>query len=161
MSHPYVLAIRHGRSPANIKSSPAFGSINAHLDSRGVAQSLRLAERLQTIYEITPADTTVATSEHTSTLETADMAGFGVKVPYAVLNEVEDWGNIEGLREMIREGTVPPQAIAKAEAVLRNPPAETVWITHSLVIAGLCAVLKGHQDRFITPDFTEIRELRI
>lgn len=156
-----VLVVRHALSSANIKGSPSYGDPEARLVDEGIEQGEKIGITLARSYGINPALTPVAVSNHNRTDETADAAGFLNRVPYAALNEVENWKDIPNLRDLIRAGQLPPQAIERARLVLSQPPRESIWITHSLVIAGLCAVLEVHQDKHITPNFGEIRELPI
>jgi hypothetical protein len=156
-----VLAIRHALSSANIHGSASYGDPEARLVSKGIEQGETIGTTLVDSYGIDPSLTPVAVSNSKRTDETAETAGFVDRIPYEVLGEVENWKDIPDLMDLIRAGQLPPQAIEKAKLVLSQPPKEPIWITHSLVIAGLCTLLEVHQDKHIFPNFGEIRELPI
>lgn len=64
------------------------------------------------------------------------------------------------LRAMLRQNQIPPIALKAAEVTLRQAPSEGVWVSHGLLIAGLCTVL-GVADRYErpVPRQCEVRQL--
>ncbi len=156
------IVIRHSLSEANNAKGLAFGHADAPLMEEGrnrIRHQLipALAQR-----GIVAANSPVAVSRLLRTAQTATEAGFQTITPYVRLNEVEH--GLEGaeLRALLDAGGLPERALEHAAALLDNPPAEAIWISHGLVIAGLCAVLGlNHQYERRVPRFCEIRELPI
>ncbi|MDB5163920.1 MAG: hypothetical protein JWS12_538 [Candidatus Saccharibacteria bacterium] len=159
-----VLVIRHGLSEANNRNNVgmlAFASKDAPLMEQGRQQARELTAILRIEHDIDTAKTPVATSELLRTQQTAEEAGFTNISIYPVLNEVAHGIALPGLREMLDQKKLPDVALQAAHAILENPPAEDIWVTHGLVIASLCQVLDvAREDRFI-PRFCERRELPI
>lgn len=160
-----IHVIRHGLSEANNRNNIgtlAFAAKDAPLMGLGRDQARDRAKTLFADYGIDAKITPAATSELLRTQETAREMGFQVLRPYALLNEVEH--GIEGseLRAMLDDGILPDAALRSAEAILEQPPDETVWVAHGLVIAGLSQAL-GVRDKFerLVPQFCEVRELPI
>lgn len=156
-----ILVIRHGLSEANNRESLAFGSSTASLMDKGREQARQLGHLLSTKYALSTAATAVATSRLQRTQETAREAGFLNLSTYSVLDEVEHGMELTILREALDKKQLPAAAVEVAQAVLEDPPRESVWITHGLVIAGLCQVLGVCQDARFIPRFCEIRELPV
>lgn len=159
-----VLVIRHGLSEANNRENIgtlAFAGIDSPLMRQGQSQAEDLGYRLSVNYGIQQAEVYVATSELRRTQETAEIAGFRQITPYAILNEVQHGFELPVLKEMIKNRILPPAAATAAELVLVAPPEQAIWITHGLVIAGLCAALGVYQNKTFVPKFCEIRELPI
>lgn len=127
---------------------------------QGWEMARELGTTLRLGYGVAP-DTPVAVSELKRTQQTARGAGFDKLSVYPALNEVAHGVPLPGLREMLDRQQLPEVALETAEAILADPPAETIWITHGLVIAGLCRVLGDERyERFI-PRFCEIRQLSL
>jgi broad specificity phosphatase PhoE len=103
----------------------------------------------------------VAVSELLRAKETARLAGFYTLQIYSVLNEVSHGLPPLDLRQLLDNDELPQDAIVQAENILNNPPKERLWISHGLVIAGLCKVLGIHSEKRLIPRFCEIRELDI
>lgn len=159
-----VLVARHGCSEANNRNNVgtlAFANEQAPLMDIGREQSRQMGLTLCRTFGVTPQKTAVATSLLARTQETASEAGFTDLYPYTVLNEDIHHLQLAELREMLDRGILPHSALETAEKVLQNPPQEKVWITHGLVIAGLCKVLDMYNDARLIPKFCEIRELPI
>ena len=160
------LVIRHGLSEANNRDNrgtPAFGSASAPLMAQGWEMAHDAGVFLRAHYNIEPAREVVATSTMLRTQQTALGAGCRPEriITYACLDEVSDQRERAELRVMIDTGVVPPEAIEAAIRVLDAPPAEDIWFTHGLVIAGLSKVLGQHQDKRMIPRFCEVRQLFI
>lgn len=51
--------------------------------------------------------------------------------------------------------------ITAAEAILKNPPHERIWITHGLVIAALDQILNGRKPEMLILDFCGVAEFSI
>jgi hypothetical protein len=62
---------------------------------------------------------------------------------------------------MLQEGILPKEAITAAMAVLKNPPAEDIWVTHGLLMAGLAAVADVSPIKGLIPDVGAVQELTI
>jgi phosphohistidine phosphatase SixA len=154
-----ILVVRHGLSDANNRESLAFGQAEAGLMLRGRDQAAALGSRLHREYNIDPKETNVAVSEFRRTYETATRAGFNRLIVYPTLNEVSHGMELVDLRMSLDEGRLPSVAIENAVSILENPPDETVWVTHGLVIAGLCAALGIYQSERLIPQFCEVRKL--
>lgn len=157
-----ILVIRHGLSEANNRDNVgtlAFAAKNAPLMEKGKEQARERAMRLSSDYGINPQTTAVAVSDLLRTRETAKVMGFQQIAPYESLNEVEHGMAGAALRAMLDAGQLPAGALHAAEAILRQPPSQEVWITHGLVIAGLSHVLGiAHRFERLIPRFCEVRE---
>lgn len=146
-----ILVIRHGHSTANEPGVPtaktaedlAFANQLAELTPRGENECAELAGVLFTEYGIDARSTRVAVSEFVRTKQTAKQLGFSesLTTPYFALNEVDHGMELGALRAMLRQNQIPRFAEQAAEAALRRAPTEDVWVTHGLLIAGLCTVL--------------------
>lgn len=148
--------IRHGVSAANDEESPAFGSPMAHLLDTGRQQARDVRPQLAFADPREP----VATSELLRAQETAQEAGFTNIARCALLNELTTELSTEELVATLADKVVPPAGLRRAKEIITNPPSETIWFTHGLVIASLCEILGVTGDTFI-PRFCEIRELNI
>lgn len=155
------LLVRHAVSEANDKTSPAFGSPNAKLLDVGIAQADILGEALRKNHNLNPAGVTAATSKLLRTQQTARCAGFVGIQPYSELNEVTLTMRRDEIIEALQTQVTPRAAIVAAQTILEQPPTEQVWITHGLVIAGLCQVLGVSKQYSFIPAFCEIREINI
>ena len=156
-----VLAIRHGISMANDRNSLAFANGEAPLIDLGREQAKRLGSLLSGVHNVDLAETPVAVSELRRSQETAYEAGFETLIVHSSLNEVIHEMGRADFRKMIAAGRLPQIAIEGAQAILEDPPGEAIWITHGLVIAGLCQVLDVTHHRKLIPAFCEMRTLPI
>lgn len=127
----------------------------------GHEQARAMGRLLLDHYGIDSSLTPVAVSRLARTRQTARSAGFVAITPYGQLNEVKHGMELAELRTMLDAGKLPEIALREAEATLKNPPQQSVWITHGLRIAALCAVLDVYQNERLIPRFCEIRELPI
>lgn len=158
------LVIRHGLSEANNRhniGTPAFASPDAPLMPEGLAAAERLGLQLQEQFGITPNTEHIATSQYLRTIQTALTMGahYNHLRQYTILNELPRQQSGPELRAMLDNGQLPAQALVRAEAILASPPEEDVWVTHGLVIAGLCRTLGVYSNQRAVPRFCEIREL--
>lgn len=156
-----IFVIRHGLSFANDNKSLAFASSEAHLMPEGIAQASQLGFKLRNDYSIDPQTTEIAVSQFNRASETASSAGFTKFTKYPLLNEITHGMNLIDLRASLDRGVLPQAAIEGAEYILEHPPTEAIWVTHGLVIAGLCKVLGIYQKDNLIPRFCEIRQLPI
>jgi broad specificity phosphatase PhoE len=154
-----VLVARHAFSEANNKQSLAFGQVEARLTPEGRAQAKNLGQCFTRICGIDLTAIPVAVSELLRSEETAIEAGFRVRITNPLLNEVASGLREEEYKHAKETRTLPEAAREAAVRLLESPPAESVWIAHGLLIAGLCDVLQVAQDRSFIPKFCEIREL--
>ncbi|HET6747047.1 MAG TPA: hypothetical protein VFH06_03010 [Candidatus Saccharimonadales bacterium] len=163
-----VWVIRHAHSTANTTEVSAsmtaeglaFANRSAGLTERGTTECLALAALLPEKYGITPATTPVAVSEFTRTQLTAKSLGFEKRTPHPELNEVEHGMALDVLRGMLRQNRIPPVALAAAEKTLKRPPTENIWVTHGLLVAGLCTMLgTASQYERPVPRQCEVRQL--
>ncbi len=158
------IVIRHGLSEANDRNNigtPAFANPNAPLMDEGCAQAQGIPDALFVGYGIVAGDISVATSNMLRTKQTATVAGFKSQRAYDQLDEIAREAIDRALlKQMIKDKIVPDVALRAAERLLRNPPRERVWVTHGLLIAGVCKILGVYQDeeKLIQP-FCSIREL--
>lgn len=158
------LVVRHGLSEANNRhniGTPAFASPDAPLMPEGLAAAERLGLQLQEQFDSNPHTEYIATSQYLRTIQTALTMGAHCNHlrQYAILNELPRQQSGTELRAMLDNGQIPAQALMRAEAILANPPEEDVWVTHGLVIAGLCRTLGVYSNQRVVPRFCEIREL--
>lgn len=156
------LLIRHGLSEANNRhnlGTPAYGSSEASLMAQGKEQAAALGVYLVKKYGIGVLSEPIATSSMRRTQETAQTAGFTNLTHYGILDEVPFGLLPERERPSLDHG-IPITALKKAEEILSNPPSENIWVTHGLVIAGLCRVMdiEDKYERTI-PYFCEVREI--
>jgi hypothetical protein len=169
-----ILAIRHGHSTANVAEIPsamtaedlAFANRSAGLTKRGEAECIQLAAALSIEYGIDTSTTHVAVSEFKRTNQMTKLLGFREEEewtkPYRVLNEVDHEMELDVLRAMLRRNEIPAIALQTAEATLERSPKEKVWITHGLLIAGLCIVLDiADQYERLVPRQCEVRQLTL
>ena len=133
-----VLVARHGLSEANNAESLAFGKPEASLMETGIEQGRALGDTLRGSFSIDTNTAPVAVSELRRSQETAEAARFRNVTIDPLLNEVITSLPKPTLKEMIANKALPAEAIDVAEAILEDPPSEQIWITHGLVIAGLC-----------------------
>jgi len=105
-------------------------------------------------------DMRVALSRHPLAEETAYLAGFPDNrwVQSALLDEVELDMGPAALGAMLAKNKLPQAVLRHAALITEHPPEPRFWITHGLVIAGLCKVL-GVPTRPLVPDYGEIRML--
>lgn len=103
----------------------------------------------------------VAVSELKRSPRTAQVVGFHNLVTYPELNEVEHGMDLLDLRTSLDNGIIPDAAKIQAEIILNKPPEEDIWITHGLVIGGLCWHLGLYQTERVVPKLCEIRVLPI
>jgi hypothetical protein len=156
---------RHSLSEANNRNNygtPAFGHAGAPLMPEGRSMAKEMGEEFRFVYGIIRVRTPVAVSKMLRSQETAREAGFILLREYECLNEVDTKLPLPELKESIINRRQTAAALKAAELLLQTPPPEEVWITHGLVIAGLCELL-GIADRYehFIPKFCEIRELPI
>lgn len=151
-----ILVIRHGLSEANNRDnigSLAFAAEDAPLMEQGHNQAIQLRDVLLGTYHTVPEVTPAATSELLRTKQTAKDAGFCITQAYAQLDEVKHGMDLGELRTMLDYGQLPRIALEAAAQTLQERPAEAVWFTHGLRIAGLCALLGVYQDQRLIPPF--------
>ena len=165
-----VTLIRHAHSKANETDSSsltgedlAFANRSATLTAKGKLQCQELKPFLPTKHGVIPAQTKVAVSTFERTRLTGVELEFLAIKPYPQLDEADPSLPIEEYRNYVKEHRKLPEvslqaAVAAAEALLKNPPKEKVWISHGLLIAGICTVLKiGHEYKRLNPKQCEVR----
>jgi len=159
------LVIRHGLSEANNKMNIgklAFASSDAPLMPEGRIQAVDTRKYLLENYDRSIFNKTIAVSTMLRTQETAMVMGFSSHQEYDILDEVNHRTELHKLRIMLDKDILPVAALDHAEYLLEHPPEEGVWVTHGLVIAGLCKVLGISQENWrLIPRFCEVRELPI
>ena len=115
-------------------------------------------------HRIDPKDSRVAISNSSWTRLTAEAAGFkdDGMTAYGYLDDVAQGMERSVLHALLKAGKLPKAAIRRAKEILTDPPQESVWISHGLVIAGLCEVLGVTADfERPVPQFCEVRVLDI
>lgn len=154
------LLIRHAQSTANWPHEVGVDNMTARLTKAGTAQAYELGFRLNDrgIDKLQP----VAVSAFVRTQLTAINAGFNNLVSYEILDEaIHRPLTAEERRDIVQARTLPEEARIVAKAILLNPPPEDIWVTHALVIAGLCQELGVDTDERLLPTFCEDRLLDI
>lgn len=156
-----IIVARHGLSESNNHNNLqtlAFANPNAPLMDLGKKQAKELGIKLvkSNNFDLNCA---VAVSELKRTQQTAYYAGFKYLHKYTLLNEVLHGLPLLELRKLIDGKELPQESLDQANSLLEDPPQEQIWISHGLVIAGLCKVLGIHQDKRLIPKFCETREL--
>lgn len=156
------IVIRHGRSYANLRGNPAFGQRGAELTERGWSEAEALGPILYHDYDISLAETPVASSTMTRAKQTARTAGAMILERYAVLDEIEGL-TLEQIHAIRETKILPAHVLRESEKTLDNPPEEEVWFSHGLRIAGICQLL-GIYNEPVTrpyPNYCEIREITL
>lgn len=156
-----VYVARHGVSRANDKDSPAFGSAEAALLPAGEQQATDMGVEFSDKYSIIPESIGVAVSRLRRAQQSARCAGFIKLTITPLLDEVTTKMSQDELYDCLTNKYVPRASIEAAEKLLATPPEQTVWITHGLVIAGLCEVLGVPNEHRFIPRFCEIRQLTL
>lgn len=159
-----ILLVRHGLSEANNRDNIgtlAFAAEAAPLMEVGRQQASEAGKILRIQYGVNLNETAVATSELLRTKETAQHIGFTVMNAYSLLDEVRHDVALPKLRTMLDEGVLPDSVLRAAEDTLSNPPEESIWVSHGLRIAGICALLGTYREERLIPRFCEIREIEL
>lgn len=153
------ILVRHAKSQANYPYEIGVNNKTAALTPNGKEQAKGLASSLSQ-FGIS-SERRIATSTFMRAKQTAWLAGFWNATAYPILDEAIDRPLTEQERDLIHErGILPADALTAAEALLHEPPIEEVWITHALVIAGICQRLNIQADAII-PRFCEVRAIEI
>ena len=152
------LLIRHGKTDANNLTRAAFGKAGAPLNEQGQAQAKQLKTNLE-LRGVSSA-TPVAVSGLTRTHQTASIAGFTSIHANPLLNEVAIT-DPEQVQALIAEQKLPQHALDAAKAIIKNPPKQTIWVTHGPVIAALQQLLGRNSGESFMPEYCEIREIEI
>jgi bisphosphoglycerate-dependent phosphoglycerate mutase len=153
------LLIRHAQTEAFRLNRIVYGREGAPIIQEGIEQSKLLAEELKSL-GINVNDEPVCVSELIRTRQTAEVAGFKNIHINPILNEVNT-DNPELTLELVAKSKLPEKAIGAAKAIIANPPAEKIWVTHGLVIAALLFELGVSDPNKFVPDFCEIREIEL
>ncbi len=162
-SHVYMnrLVVRHALSEANgATGMTVTGRFEAGLTNEGRRQAGRLGAWLRRCGVDTEHEA-VAVSEMARSQETARYAGFSQLHVVSVLNEA---ATIEPSAQVMRRavrGELPREVLFDAETLLLDPPPETLWVTHGLIIAGLRRLVGAEYYTRYVPNFCEITELDI
>ena len=152
------ILVRHAQSYANRLTRLAFGVGGAELTEQGHEQS----KILGATFDARSIDKKqyVAVSELVRAQQTAASAGFIAQTVRPVLNELQTEQSPLEVTRNAANGILPKEAYDRAEELLRNPPPETIWFTHGLVIAGMRDVLGITAPRLV-PEFCEITEIEL
>ena len=154
-----VTLIRHAHSVANTMDAPgsmtegelAFVNRAAGLTELGVQQCHNLASCLSSEYGINPSTTIAAVSTYERPKLTAELLGFIVNpTPYSQLDEVAHGMSTRRIRELVRANQIPHIAVEAGRLALEQAPEEHGWVTHGLLIAGICIEL-GIVEQFERP----------
>ena len=169
-----VTLIRHAHSKANDTDSSgltgedlAFANHSAELTGKGKLQCQELKLLLPKRHGVVPVQTKVAVSTLERTRLTAVELGFVTITPYPQLDEADPGLPIEEYRAYVKWHRRLPEvslqaAVAAAEALLENPPKADVWISHGLLIAGICTVRKvGNEYKRLNPEPCEVRRVTL
>lgn len=151
------LIIRHGKSEGTRLNRALFGKQGGSLNELGKEQAKKLHSELAK--KGIDFSLPVAVSELVRTHETAKLAGFTKFVVHPELNEIntaDPQKTIDNLAKRI----IAPEAIEAAKKLIANPPAESIWFTHGMLIAALCRELNV-TTKTLVPDFCEVRELAL
>ncbi len=152
--------VRHGRSQANYPYEIGINNRLATLLEEGKQQSRGLTTNLGKLGIRT--DQRVATSTFIRAKQTAWVAGFDYASAYPILDEAVDRPLTGQERDDIKlRRIIPKEALVSADMILLSPPSEEVWITHALVIAGICQRLDVYSDVSAIARFCETRIINI
>ncbi len=149
--------IRHGHTGVKRGDRSKYGSEGPPLDALGRKQATALRTALLKL-NVDPGVEAVAVSEFLRTKTTAELAGFTDIQVRPVLNEIFTGLPVMDLKAFIDKRELPAVVLAKAQAILDNPPKERVWVTHGLVIMGLKELL-GIKDDPFDPIHCEVLEI--
>ena len=155
-----VYIIRHAKSLGNRRNRATFGVKGAGLSVEGVNTAKKLKKALADL-GIDANKEPVAVSELIRTRQTAEQAGFKRITTTPLLNEVDSGLQPDTLDRMLLNKAVPKAAIAAAKKLLKHPPAEQVWVTHGLLIAGLAHELNIPVHKLFVPEMASITTLTI
>jgi broad specificity phosphatase PhoE len=152
------ILIRHAETKANKGEQLSLTSAQIDLTDRGREQAKELRGILATL-GIDVATTRAAVSELACAQITAGLAGFRNPRITPLLNEIPRTRSPHVILNEVEQGVIPSEAIRAAKEIMRDPPAEPVWITSGLIIAGLEYVLGSQGEYQQIPNLGEAREL--
>lgn len=155
-----IIIIRHAKAEGGRHDRHLFPKEGAPLIEDGREAASLLTRKLLAL-GVDPAHQPVAVSELIRTHQTAEAAGFKTIKVYSVLNEVNSDLTPAKLDALIGERIVPKQALSAAKRLLKSPPAENVWITHGMLIAGLAEELGMAKNTLYIPEMASAIEIII
>ena len=151
--------VRHAVSRANDKNDLAFNNPEAGLIPIIGPEQMQPAREFFAQKGYDPY-TPVATSDMKRARQSTLAAGFFVLRYYAPLNEVDLPPEQKGAIKYTRD--IPEDILEETKELLRNPPAEEIWVTHGLRAASIFKILEIYQN-FDEHDFVmkfgEVRKL--
>lgn len=155
-----VLVIRHAISEGGRHDRHLFPKEGAPLSAQGILDAQGLHAQL-VAHNVDLENEPVAISELIRTRQTAEHAGLKNLSEYAMLNEVDSGLSPEELDAIIENKQVPKKAIAAAQKLLTNPPKESIWVTHGMLIAAMARELRIPPNELFVPDMATITALQI
>jgi len=151
-----IYLVRHGQTVVSRDKKEAwesYGLFGPPLSNAAIEKSHELSAHFG-VLGIDVESEVAATSEYLRARQTAEYAGF-TSVENPLLNEVKTTDSHQS-RAMLKEGKVPEEAEAAARALLRDMPAERIWFTHGLIIAGLLYLTGQTKSQDLEPPFATI-----
>lgn len=137
-----------------------FGPEGAPLSAEGREDAAKLRPQL-TDLGIDPTTEPVAVSELIRTYETAEQLGFRQITAYGSLNEINTGLTPDELNAMLARKALPEIAYQAARIILADPPSESVWVTHGMVIGALAHELDIPADTLFVPAMATITRLEL
>lgn len=156
-----ILLVRHGFLRPGDELRQKMDLDGPQLHSYGIMQARRvggvLLQKLDRSQWESPEYAPVAVSEALCTQQTAQHAGFTKQQVYSQLNEIGP-NDGEPAWDLTAARGIPETGLRAARALLEQPPEESMWFTHPLLMAAIYQVLEQptpNQYRF-TPDGCEV-----
>lgn len=154
-----IYLVRHAESTGTRYNRHEFSKEGAPLSAFGEQQATSLHKQFEVLG--VNFDDTVATSQLMRTQQTSKLAGFKNRVAYKELNEIEHRLPKDAIEALITARKVTPAALDAAKLLLQNPPPESIWFTHGMLIAAIAELLDISKDQLFIPDMASINEIEI
>jgi phosphohistidine phosphatase SixA len=155
-----VYIIRHSQAEGTRYNRMLFGKEGGALTEEGIQEAKTLKLQLKAL-GIDVNTEHVAVSDLQRTYQTASYAGFMNITVNSLLNEVNTGLPPEELEILLENKHAPEAAIKAAKAILDNPPAERVWVTHGLVVAGIAHELGIAPGELFVPEMGSVSKVTI
>lgn len=150
-----VLLIRH----AQTDGKPLSEVDGPELSEFGRAQARGLRGEL-TRRGIDVSTVAAAVSALLRARQTAADAGLVNTAVYPLLNEVNT-ADPSRTPKLLDQGLLPEEALAAADALLRDPPRQQIWVTHGLVMMGLLERLGMTDPEHFVPGYCQVIPIQI
>lgn len=154
-----IYLIRHAESTGTRYNRHLFPRGGAPLSNLGETQASSLHQIIKDLH--IDFDQTVATSELIRTQQTAKLAGFKNLHIYPELNEIEHGLEKDEIEALISKKQLTPASLLAATKLLSNPPKETIWFTHGMLIASIAEKLGISKEQLFIPDMGTITKITL